>query len=495
MEKQTISSCATADSVTLYWEPLTDAPGKCFYRIFVDGCLEAQTQHTHYTMTGLQPGTGYGVEVRVGETVLGNCRAETTPRRRRLDVTGFGAVGDGKTMNTAAIQKAIDACGGEEEVYIPAGIYCTGALRLHSNMALYLETGAVLQGSEDPDRYAPRIWSRFEGVEQECYQSLLNLGTLDHGAGPNCRNVLIYGHGTISGGGRALAEETIRRERQRLKDYLDRNADLVASCENENTIPGRVRGRLVNMSNCEDVRITGLTLQNGASWNVHMVYSRNIITDHCVIRSAGIWNGDGWDPDSSENCTLFGCRFATEDDMVAIKSGKNPEGNRVNRPTRHIRIFDCSSAFGHGIAIGSEISGGVEDIKIWDCDIARSSNGIEIKGTPKRGGYVKNVVVKDSTFPRLLIHSVLYNDDGEPGPHPPRFSSCTFERLVLTGVRLEKENTEEVRPIEIEGFDEPGYEAQDLHIRDCVLCGPIHEVVVNNCAGISLENLTCKELL
>ena len=74
--------------------------------------------------------------------------------------------------------------------------------------------------------------------------------------------------------------------------------------------------------NCRDVRITGLTLQNGASWNVHMIYSRNIVTDHCVFRSEGVWNGDGWDPDSSEDCTLFACRFFTGDDAVAIKSNK-----------------------------------------------------------------------------------------------------------------------------------------------------------------------------
>ena len=111
-----------------------------------------------------------------------------------------------------------------------------------------------------------------------------------------------------------------------------------------------------------------------------MIYCDDIVTDHCTLRSGGIWNGDGWDPDSSTNCTLFATEFETEDDSVAIKSGKNPEGNAINRPTKHICVFDCHSNGGHGICIGSEMSGGVADVQIWDCDIAASSNGMADMG-------------------------------------------------------------------------------------------------------------------
>lgn len=290
------------------------------------------------------------------------CRLRCEPPRRRIDVTAapYFARGDGVLLNTAALQRALDDCGAQDEVYFPAGVYRTGALDLHSNMALYFAKGAVLQGSSDPADYTPRIWSRFEGIERECLRSLLNAGQLDHSAGPNCENILLYGEGVISGGGRTLADRTIAAERERLRDCLAANAALVVSCENDRTIPGRVRGRLINLSNCAHVRITGLTLQNGASWNVHMIYCRDIATDHCVLRSAGIWNGDGWDPDSSEHCTLFACEFDTEDDSVAIKSGKNPQGNAIARPARAILVFDCHSRGGHGICIGSEMSGGVD---------------------------------------------------------------------------------------------------------------------------------------
>ena len=471
MEELYFTARTTADTAELYWDKPEGAEVSCEYEVFLDGTRVAATERTHFTLTALQPEHSYRAEIRQNEKQIGDLIFETKKVLRRLDVTKepYLAKGDGITMNTAALQQAFNDCGAEEEVYFPAGIYLTGALDLHSNMAVYLDEGAVLQGSEAPEDYLPRIWSRFEGVEQECYRSLLNAGTLDHTSGPNCSNILLYGKGTISGGGRELADRTIEQERKNLADYLAQNAALVATCENDRTIPGRVRGRLINLSNCEHVRITGLTLQNGPAWNVHMVYCNDIVTDHCVLHSQGIWNGDGWDPDSSENCTLFAMRFETHDDSVAIKSGKNPEGNKINRPTRHIRVFDCYSVCGHGICIGSEMSGGVEDVKIWDCDVAASYSGIEIKGTPQRGGYVRNVSVRDCSFPRLMIHSVPYNNDGVPAEEEPVFEDMCFEGLELTGIRMGHGDSVTVDPIEIEGFRSPGHAIRNVTLRDCTL--------------------------
>ena len=161
----------------------------------------------------------------------------------------YFAKGDGATLNTAAIQRAIDDCGAEECIYLPAGVYRTGALRLHSRMALCVAEGAVLQGTQTIADYEPRIPSRFEGIECVCYSSLLNMGSLDHDAAPNCEDVLIYGGGTIAGGGSILARRIIEDERVRLKAYLAELGDKVLECENLDTIPGRARGRLINMSN------------------------------------------------------------------------------------------------------------------------------------------------------------------------------------------------------------------------------------------------------
>lgn len=172
-------------------------------------------------------------------------------------------------------------------------------------------------------------------------QQPLELGHLNHDGDFNCSHVVIRGKGIIASGGRSLAEKVIESERERLKDYLDSLGKQVGECEKPETIPGRVRPRLINISNCQNIVLSGVTFKNGASWNVHMIYSDRIVTNGCKFYSEKIWNGDGWDPDSSSNCTIFNCTFYTGDDSIAIKSGKNPEGNLIGRPSRHIRIFDC----------------------------------------------------------------------------------------------------------------------------------------------------------
>ncbi len=478
----------TDQSVTLWWDQPEAAPSHALYTVLANGKEACRTEHTHCTLEGLAPSSALEAEVLLNGESLGTVSAVTSPAPQRLDVTRFGAVGDGKTLNTAALQSALDACGEGQEVYFPRGVYVTGALRLHSHMNLYLEEGAVLQGTENPKDYLPRIPSRFEGTEMECCQSLLNLGVMNHAEGPSCRDVLIYGKGTVCGGGQPLALNIIEAERERLKDYIASLGDKVKECENDHTIPGRLRGRLINLSNCENVRITGLTLQNGASWNVHMLYSRGIVTDHCVFRSENVWNGDGWDPDSSEDCTLFACEFHTGDDSVAIKSGKNPEGNLINRPTRNIRIFDCRSEYGLGIAVGSEMSGGVEDVRIWDCDMEHSLYGIQIKGTKKRGGYVRNVSVSDCVLPRFVVQAVPYNDDGEGSSVPPVFSDMVCRRVHLTGWARNYWEPEEhaMHGIDLPGFDVPGHEVQNVTFADCTL-GKDATISLRYCRNISLE--------
>ena len=486
------------DSLTVYWE--LPARPAARYDVFLDGARRGSTGKTHFTLRGLAPDTSYEIEVRP----LGRVRARTEAPKRRLDVTAppFGAAGDGVTDDTAALQRAFDACGAGDCVYFPAGVYRSGALFGHSDMELYLDRDAVLQGAAEPEAYAPRIRSRFEGTEMECYASLLNFGRLDHAAGPNCRNVRIWGEGTIRGGGYALAWATIQSEKERLREQLAAMPELVASCENENTIPGRVRGRLINLSNCEQVRIAGLTLADGPSWNLHMIYCRDIVTDHCTFRSEGIWNGDGWDPDSSERCTLFASVFYTQDDSVAIKSGKNPEGNLINRPARQIRVFDCRSAFGHGICIGSEISGGVEDVAVWDCDLAHSQYGLMVKGTPKRGGGVAGLSVRRCTLPRVMVCQVGYNDDGVAGPRPPVFRDFLFEDLTLTGRCLDADEALDggegggfrpCLPIQLEGFDAPGCQLQNAVLCRITLTGGGPESIrLARCQGVTIEDLRCE---
>lgn len=486
---------ATDKEITIDWDLPECAGAEAVYEVTLDGVCVGQTVHTHYTLKGLQPEQTYEVAAALKD---GGWRqtltVTTTAERKRIDVTAYGAVGDGATMNTRALQRAIDDCGRGGQVYVPAGVYLTGALRLHSDMELFVDDGAVLQGTKHVDDYLPRILSRFEGIEQECYSSVLNLGELDHDGDYNCENVVIRGGGTIASGGQELALAMIASETERLKDELAAMGERIKECESEHTIPGRVRPRLINMSNCKNVTIANVTLKDGASWNVHMIYSDQIRTFGCMFISEGVWNGDGWDPDSSTNCSIFDCRFFTGDDSVAIKSGKNPQGNQIGRPTAHIRVFDCACAFGHGICIGSEMSGGVEDVRIWDCDLVNSMSGIEIKATKKRGGYVRGISVKNCSTSRLMFHSVGYNDDGISAGVAPVFENCTFENVHITGAYLDHEHEwHDCDALELIGFDTPGHELSDVRIKNVTLgkAGtPRRQTIsLQACEGISFENL------
>lgn len=534
-----IRGAVTYDSIAVYWQKPDEPVRK--YELWLDGILAGETEKTHYEFRGLKPQTEYVVTVKVVEEndpgveqtygharesgearsaevtqesgevrsaevtresgdaqIFGELRLTTEKAGRRIDVTQapYRAAGDGKTVDTAAVQKALDDCGVGETVYFPAGTYLTGALRLHSDMELYLEEGAVLQGTDAPEDYLPRIWSRFEGVEQECYSSYLNLGELNHEEGYNCRNVTIRGGGTIASGGRSLAEKVIASETERLKDYLASLGDKINECEKPETIPGRVRPRLIHMANCQNIYLSGVTFRDGASWNLQMIYSDNIVTEGCTFYSTNVWNGDGWDPDSSTNCTIFGCMFYTGDDAIAVKSGKNPEGNEIARPTEHVWIFDCKSAFGHGITIGSEMSGGVSDVRIWDCDMGSSMCGIEIKGTKKRGGYVRDVHVRDCSAARVLFHSVGYNDDGIAAPKPPVFENCSFEGMQILGEYFGHESEwVPCEAIELVGFDEPGHELKDIAFRDITIgssrISRKQSISLQYCENITLERIRC----
>lgn len=488
---------STEHQITIYWEKITEIPSGAEYQILLNGELCGETAKTHYTIRDLAAEREYQLSVKIitetagekTEELLGELTVSTTAEKEIIDITKapYNALGDGKTLNTAAIQKAFDDCRANQRVYIPAGVFLTGALRMHSDMELYIEKDGVLKGTENPEDYLPRIWSRFEGTEMECYSSLLNIGELDHNAAYVCKNVVIQGEGTIESGGVALAKSIIRSEREKLAEYIASLGDEVLTYEKADTIPGRVRPRLINMSNAQNVRISGLDLKNGASWNVHMIYSDNILTNNCRIYSEAVWNGDGWDPDSSTNCTLFDCEFFTGDDAVAIKSGKNPEGNKINRPCEHIRIFDCVSSIGHGIVIGSEMSGGVSDVKIWDCDMGCSMNGVEIKGTKKRGGYVRGLYVRDTIVARILMHSVGYNDDGIPAEKPPVFENCTFENVQILGKYLEKDGSIlPCKAVELCGFDEEGHHIKNVTFRNMKMSGDIN---LAYCEGVHFENI------
>lgn len=459
-----------SDEITCFWDKKEFSHSKR-YVAYVNGERHGETDKTHYTFTNVSPDTDYQIRME------GYCENElkevkelcvhTLKAKRRIDVSlaPYNAIGDGETFNTQAIQQAINDCTENDYVYIPSGVFLTGALQLHDDMELYVEEGGVLQGSENPNDYLPKQWSRYEGIEGECYRSLLNFGNLNHKEGYTAKNLVLRGKGSIMGGGRELLIATME---------MNGAPYYVTGPTNDfESKAWRSRGRLLEVRNAENIVITGLTLGMGSAWNLHFIYSKNIITYGCRIVSKKVNNGDGWDPDSSENCYIFHCIFDTSDDCIAIKSGKNPEGNIVNRPCKNIYVFDCKTLDGHGMSIGSEMSGGVENVRIWDSDFTKTYFGIQVKGTRKRGGYVKNLHVEDCETSAIMIWSVGYNDDGEGSKVPPVFADYHFKNVTAYGSSIFKYPD---KPwyrlyIRLRGFEEKEYHIRNIEFEGLTIVG------------------------
>ena len=435
-----------SDEATLIWDKPEGAGPGLAYEVLRDGRPCGETRKTHFTARGLAPEHAYVFTVRA-RAAAGTEDPGDRTESNRLDlrtrspepvvsVLDHGAVGDGRTLNTRALQAAIDACPPGGVVRLPAGVFLSGALFLKSDMTLEIAEGGVLKGSADPADYAPFIRNRFEGWEMDTYASLLNAGTLDSAGPANVRNLSIRGAGTISGGGKKLSD-AVRAEFPGVKGL-------------------RSRGRLILLMNAENVEVAGLTLEETPCWTLHYIYSENITLRGLVIRS-DVRNGDGIDPDSSRRSYIFDCTFDTGDDCIAIKSGKNPEGNVINRPTEIVRVFDCRFVRGHGISIGSEMSGGVRGVLIEDCVAGPLLHGLQIKATAERGGFVEDVTVRDCSLRQITVYTKLpYNNDGGAAPSPPFFRDFRFENIDLT----EADPTKPV--IVVNGFAAEGHRTRNV---------------------------------
>ncbi|MGI4863039.1 MAG: glycosyl hydrolase family 28 protein [Janthinobacterium lividum] len=433
----------TENSVTLLWDKQY-AEKPVVYELVLSGKVVGSTSKTNYTLAHLAPATQYTIQLRKQSATAVNeaatIRFKTAAKSKVYNILDYGAKNDTARANTKAIQAAINACTAGGTVYIPKGTFVSGALFLKSNMTLAIEKGGVLKGSTAVADYEPMILNRFEGWELKTYASLLNAGTLNRDGSYNVKNLRITGGGTISGGGKRLAAAMMK-------------ASGIRS-----------RGRLICLLNCQNVSLDNVTVTEPPSWTIHYIYSDNITCHDVTIITNGIRNGDGIDPDSSTNSYIFNCTFDTGDDCIAIKSGKNPEGFFVAKPTKNVRITDCIFTRGHGISIGSEMSGGVSDVLVQDCQAGALLHGLQIKGTKDRGGYVRNVTVRDCQLRQITIFSAVnYNNDGEPAPQVPTFEHFVFEDIDLS----QASNKEPV--IDINGFKDPAHRLRDVTFRNLTL--------------------------
>ncbi len=309
--------------------------------------------------------------------------------QRDCSIVDAGARTDDQAATTQAFARAIATCAdaGGGRVVVPAGIWRTGAIVLRDNINLFLEDGATISFSANPDDYLPVVRTRFIGMDLYNYAPAIYA--------PSVENVAITGRGIIDGNGPAWPDfiDTQRPAIKRL--YAMAQRDVPIKKRVFGTRNDALRPSLIQFHDAENILVSGVTIRQGPMWTLHFVYSNNItVRDLRIIADDS--NTDGIVIDSSQNVAITQAQIASGDDAIAIKSGRDRDGRRMNKPTRNVVISDVTITKAHaGIAIGSEMSGGIADISVRDVSIAQANRGLRIKTRPGRGGYVRNVVFKN----------------------------------------------------------------------------------------------------
>lgn len=434
-----VQETVTYNSVNVLWNraALNNIPDFAVYKVYINGEETDTVTTLGYTFENLKAETEYTFRVSavdtdgneiISETVTAVTKAEPTAV---LNVLDYGARGDGTTMDTYAIQRAINDCPENGMVYLPEGyVFYSGALFLKSDMTFKVD--GVIIGSIDPKDY-PRWVTKWEGwrkTEQTSeewdnsatkygltegltenhmsHSSLINAGKYDEGlwgmTGPyNVENLVICGKGQINANGFALAfnegpNYTYRSEPWTQYDYPVKDQSQ--------------RGRAITIHNGRNIYIKDITVAYSPSWNVHTINCDHITFDNMdvitqgngnagngtALKSCGhIPNGDGIDPESCTNANIFNVDFSTGDDAVAMKSGRNQEGNKYDKPNAYVRVTDCASKWSlGGFGTGSENASGSHDILFQNITVENVRlYGIWIKTRAARGGVTENIQIRD----------------------------------------------------------------------------------------------------
>ncbi|MGF7149801.1 polygalacturonase [Sphingomonas zeicaulis] len=417
--------------------------------------------------------------------ILERVRAPRFPARI-FDIRRYGAPPGGTVLATQAIADAITACAsaGGGRVLIPEGRWLTGAVRLQSNVELHVAEGATLAFSQDPAHY-PIVATRFEGVELMGYSPLIYASDV--------RNVAVTGAGLIDGQGRSWWSWSGGARygwREGMPNQRPARSRLFAMAEEGVPVAQRrfadgsyIRPSLMQFQRCSDVLIEGVTLKDSPFWNVHPVMCRNVIMRNVTVTGHGP-NNDGCDPESVDGMLIEGCIFDTGDDCIAIKSGRNADGRRLKRPTRDILIRGCTMKAGHGgVVIGSEVSGGVENVFAAQCRMSSPDlwYALRFKTNAVRGGRIAHVRARDidvGQVGKAALTCDFNYEEGARGAFIPELDDVVVERLTVANA---------IRVLDCQGL--PQAPVGCLTLRDCRFDGVTQPSIVKRIDALTLERV------
>jgi polygalacturonase len=362
-----------------------------------------------------------------------------------VSVMDFGAVGDGRTLCTAGIQTAINACAaaGGGKVFVPPGKYLTGPIFLKSNLEFEVMAGATLLGSTNFADY-PTIPGWWEGLERTVYASLIT--------GIDLENVAITGQGTLDGQGAVWLDAWWRTDQLRKKLGLKGREP-----ENPSGSPlPWPRPRMINLYRSRKVLVQGVTIHDSPSWTVHPVLCEDVyIEGLTIVNPPHSWNTDGIDPESCRNVRITGCYINTGDDCVMVKSGYKQIPGKPFRPSENITVTNCTfNAGGCGVGIGSETAGGVRNVAISNCVCDGTTCGLYFRTARGRGNVVENVSAVNVVMWNLedtgIVISMFYEDEDRTTLHPVDVRTPVFRNFHCSDILLDGAQ----RSIVVEGLPE-----------------------------------------
>lgn len=412
------------------------SPRAAAVRLNMPGARYFLPQSLDWRLTGPLPGAA---AVRTGTTDRAITLLHDLPpgTALRLEVAGFAPL-DFVTLDCAGAvtldgstraQDLLDTLPDGGTLIVPAGQWHIDPLLIPSHRHIWLAEGAELRAPDSRDRFPILTAGQggsWEGLPDTCYRGILT--AID------AQNITISGPGLVDGGGARGDWWTWPKE----------------------TRDGARRARLLHLIGCEDVTVLGPTFTNSPSWTLHPYLCRNIQFAGVTVQNpADSPNTDGLNPESCDGVTIQGVRFSTGDDCIAIKAGKRTDAGGAAHlyPTRNILIRHCLMQDGHGgVVIGSEMSGGVSDVHVTQCEMSGTDRGLRIKTRRGRGGVVSDIHLSDVSFDRvdtvLAINMHYFCDhDGHSdavqsrASHPttdltPQVEDITLNKIEARGVRL-----------------------------------------------------------
>ncbi|MBR5379031.1 MAG: glycoside hydrolase family 28 protein [Clostridia bacterium] len=480
-EKQMKLLFAGSRSCTVLMDERGDyyAAGPYAYRI--NGGEEKTDHVSVLSLFDLEPDSDYSLSACVhgrNEELSFRTQSELCT----LDVKEFGAAGDGKKDDTSSIQAAILACPEKGRVLIPEGNYSVGPLFLKSGVHIEIAKGARLCLTGDRERFPllpGRIQAQnetkeyligtWEGERRTCYAAAIT--------GIGVKNVVISGEGTVDG----CAQEA---------DWWQNAKDKVRPS----------RPRLLYLRSCKNVTVQGVTFQNSPSWNLHPCFSEDLRFLSVRVKApADSPNTDGFDPESCRGVKMYGTEFSVGDDCIAIKSGKMYMGEAYRTPCEDIEIAWCRMLDGHGgVTVGSEMSGGVKNVRVHHCLMQGNDRGLRIKTRRGRGrwGVIDDIVFSDVKMENvkapLTVNAMYFCDVDGKGPfvqsrEPQKVDDGTPTIGRVTYERVRAENCTWCAAY-ILGL--PENPAEELRLKDCLFTmdpdaapkPPVMAMYIESCA-------------